>query len=188
MLNETFSMGLASSSLCVSNPSKIDIKLHHKIQNKYVVLLFPKFNLPLMKPLFFTLLVCLISQIGFAQKNNEQQIRNLLDRQVAEWNKGNIEGYMKGYWENDSLVFIGKNGPTYGYESTLARYQKSYPDAVAMGQLTSTVVSMEKLSDKYYFIIGKWHLSRAAGDLSGSYTLLLKKIKGTWVIVVDHSS
>jgi hypothetical protein len=57
-----------------------------------------------------------------------------------------------------------------------------------MGKLTSTIVSMEKLSARYYFVVGKWHLKREMGDLSGSYTLLLQKIKGTWVIIADHSS
>ena len=112
----------------------------------------------------------------------------MLGAQVEQWNKGNIAGYMKGYWENDSLVFIGKSGPTYGYRPTLERYQKSYPDAAHMGKLTSTIVSMKRLAPDHYFIIGKWELKRSAGDIGGSYTLLLKKIKGTWVIVCDHSS
>ena len=115
-------------------------------------------------------------------------IRSMLAAQVTEWNKGNIEGYMHGYWENDSLLFIGSKGPSYGYAGTLARYKKSYPDADHMGTLTSTIVSCKKLSRQYYFVVGKWSLARKAGDVSGSYTLLLRKIKGKWVIVSDHSS
>lgn len=118
----------------------------------------------------------------------EDRIRQMLQAQVAEWNKGNIAGYMKGYWESDSLVFIGKNGPTYGYNATLERYKKSYPNAEKMGKLTSTIISMKRLSKKYYFVVGKWHLERKDGNLQGSYTLLIKKIKGDWVIVNDHSS
>lgn len=136
----------------------------------------------------FTALLFFILHTAKAQNSDEQFIRTLLSAQVTEWNKGNIEGYMKGYWENDSLVFIGKNGPTYGYHATLQRYRKSYPDAEAMGMLTSTIISMKKLSADYYFVIGKWHLARKQGNLSGSYTLLLHKINGEWVIVNDHSS
>jgi len=47
---------------------------------------------------------------------------------------------------------------------------------------------MKKLSTDYYFIVGTWALKRSAGDISGYYTLLLRKINGQWVIVVDHSS
>jgi hypothetical protein len=138
--------------------------------------------------LYTCLLAMMLSLSAFAGSKDEQAIRSMLSAQVTEWNKGHIEGYMKGYWEHDSLLFIGKNGPTYGYTQTLNRYKKSYPDAEKMGKLTSTIVSLSKLSDKYYFVVGKWHLQRTAGNLEGSYTLLLKKIAGQWVIIADHSS
>jgi ketosteroid isomerase-like protein len=112
----------------------------------------------------------------------------MLSAQVVEWNKGHIDGYMKGYWESDSLLFIGSKGPRYGYETTLKRYKEAYPDADHMGSLTSTITSIQKLCPDYYFIVGKWDLKRKAGDVGGSYTLLLRKIKGQWVIVSDHSS
>jgi ketosteroid isomerase-like protein len=139
-----------------------------------------------MKHLLVALLL-LISCAACANRR-EDRIHHMLQAQVVEWNKGNIEGYMKGYWENDSLVFIGKNGPTYGYNATLERYKKSYPNAEKMGKLTSTIISMKRLSKKYYFVVGKWHLERKDGNLQGSYTLLIKKIRGQWVIVNDHSS
>ena len=141
-----------------------------------------------MNRLLVLLAFCLISLGGLAQTKDETAINKMLMAQVDEWNKGNIFGYMKGYWDNDSLVFIGKNGPTYGYKPTLERYLKSYPDAAHMGQLTSTIVSMKKLSEDYYFVIGKWALKRDAGDVGGSYTLLIRKLHGAWVIVCDHSS
>jgi len=130
----------------------------------------------------------LVSATVLAQNKDETAIRKLLSAQVSEWNKGNIEGYMKGYWESDSLIFIGKNGPTYGYVSTLKRYKKAYPDKDAMGKLESTVITVKRLSDNFYFIIGKWALERKAGNLSGSFTLLLQKINDKWVIINDHSS
>jgi ketosteroid isomerase-like protein len=119
---------------------------------------------------------------------DEKAIRNLLAKQVEQWNQGNIAGYMVGYWESDSLVFIGKNGPTYGYSATLERYRKAYPDTAHMGQLTSTVLRVRMLSATWAYVTGRWQLKRSAGDLSGYYTLLLRKMGGKWVIVEDHSS
>lgn len=142
-----------------------------------------------MKRLLLCFVCAIAIQNAYAQADPEvMAIRKLLFMQVTEWNKGNIEGYMKGYWESDSLLFIGSKGPRYGYETTLKRYKEAYPDADHMGKLKSTIVSMDKLSDNCYFIVGKWALERKASDLDGSYTLLLKKIKGKWVIVCDHSS
>jgi len=138
--------------------------------------------------LFCFILLFIVTSLVYAQNKDEQSITKMLAAQVAEWNKGNIEGYMHGYWNNDSLLFIGSKGPRYGYNVTLQRYKEAYPDAAHMGTLTSTVTSMQRLSADYYFIVGMWHLQRSAGDVGGSYTLLLRKIKGVWVIVCDHSS
>jgi hypothetical protein len=141
-----------------------------------------------MKKLFIIIMCCILSTRLFAGNTDEQQIRQILAAQVTEWNKGSIDGYMQGYWENDSLLFIGAKGPRYGYKATLEKYKEAYPDAAHMGTLISTVTSMQRLSAGYYFIVGTWALKRSAGDVSGSYTLLLRKIKGQWVIVCDHSS
>ena len=138
--------------------------------------------------LFIIAVFMLCVSPSFAQSKDEAAIRKMLAAQVTEWNKGSIDGYMKGYWESDSLLFIGSKGPRYGYVPTLERYKQAYPDKAHMGTLTSTVTSMTRLSPDYYFIVGTWALKRDAGDVAGSYTLLFRKIKGQWVIVVDHSS
>ena len=134
------------------------------------------------------LLVIFCSSMCIAQSSNEKAIRELLSEQTKEWNKGNIDGFMKGYWENDSLMFIGKSAVTWGCKKTLDNYKKNYPDTTAMGKLFFDLLVIKPLSAEYYQVVGKWLLKRSIGDLSGHYTLLLKKIKGKWVIVADHSS
>ena len=114
-------------------------------------------------------------------------MRQLLNDQVQSWNRGDIDQFMKTYWQSDSLMFIGKS-VTYGWINTLNNYKKNYPDTTAMGKLSFDIVKMKRLSFQYFYVIGKWHLQRSIGDLSGHYTLLLKKIKDRWVIISDHSS
>lgn len=133
-------------------------------------------------------LVLLLPMIGYGKKKDTDAIRAMLAAQVVEWNKGNIDGYMVGYWNHDSLLFIGSKGPRYGYATTLKKYKEAYPDAAHMGTLTSTISRIQRLSSKYYYVVGSWHLKRDAGDVGGSYTLLLHKIKGKWVVAADHSS
>jgi ketosteroid isomerase-like protein len=123
-----------------------------------------------------------------SQTKIQQQIINVLAEQDEAWNRGDIEGFMQTYWKNDSLMFIGKSGATYGWQNTLNNYKKGYPDTASMGKLHFTLISIQKLSRKYYSVVGKWHLQRTKGDLQGHFTLLLRKIRGKWVIVQDHSS
>jgi hypothetical protein len=134
------------------------------------------------------LLFLVLSVTGFAQSGNEKAIRDILDKQTNAWNQGDIQGFMEGYWKNDSLMFIGKSGVTYGWTNTLNNYKKGYPDTAAMGKLSFNILSVKRLSSKYYSVVGKWHLQRSIGNLSGHFTLLFRKIKKQWVIVADHSS
>ena len=125
---------------------------------------------------------------SFAQNDTEQKIRTILAEQTASWNNGDLVAFMKGYWKNDSLLFVGKNGPTYGYQKTLSNYQKSYPDKTAMGNLAFNILQVQPLSADTWLVLGKWSLTRSIGNLSGHYTLLFKKIDKEWVIIADHSS
>jgi ketosteroid isomerase-like protein len=127
-------------------------------------------------------------QPSFAQNDTEQKIRTILAEQTASWNNGDLVAFMKGYWKNDSLLFVGKNGPTYGYQKTLSNYQKSYPDKTAMGNLAFNILQVKPLSTDTWLVLGKWSLTRSIGNLSGHYTLLFKKIDKEWVIIADHSS
>ena len=144
------------------------------------------------KKSIFTCLIIIIAiangQIATAQTADEVAIRQLLAKQSAGWNRGSIDEYMKGYWQSDSLVFIGKSGPKYGYKTTLENYKKSYPDTASMGKLAFDLLQVKPLSPDYYYILGKWHLQRTVGNVEGYFTLLIRKIKNEWVIVSDHSS
>jgi ketosteroid isomerase-like protein len=132
--------------------------------------------------------VLLVNFKSIAQSTDELSVRRVLNEQTAAWNSGNVDAFMKGYWENDSLMFVGKSGVTYGWKNTLSNYKKNYPDTTAMGKLDFTIISVKRLSFQYFFIVGKWHLKRSIGDLGGHFTLLFKKIKGNWVIITDHTS
>lgn len=123
-----------------------------------------------------------------AQSADEKAIRDVLARQTEAWNRGNLDEFMDGYWKNDSLMFIGKNGVTYGWQNTLDNYKKGYKGPDEMGTLIFTLLRFQRVSREYYYVIGKWELNRKAGDVSGHYTLLWRKIKGKWVIISDHSS
>lgn len=138
----------------------------------------------------FVLITALIfafaSSLG--QTKDELAIRKTLNDQLIAWNNGNLENFMQGYWESDSLKFIGKSGITYGWQQTLKNYKKNYPDTAAMGKLAFKLLEVKSLSKFYFFVIGKWELLRSIGNVSGHFTLLFKKINNRWVIIADHSS
>lgn len=85
-------------------------------------------------------------------------------------------------------MFIGKNGITYGWQKTMDNYKKNYPDTVSMGKLHFELLEVKRLSAMYFFVVGKWHLTRTIGNLSGVFTLLIRNMQNRWFIVADHSS
>lgn len=146
-----------------------------------------------MKKLFFTLMIGIIFQSATIAQNNISEklaITQVLYKQQVAWNNGSIESFMMPYWHSDSLKFISKKGITYGWQNTLDNYKKSYPDTTAMGQLAFEIKSIDVFSKSSAFVIGKWFLKRekSKGDLGGYFSLIFKKIKNKWVIVVDHTS
>jgi hypothetical protein len=133
---------------------------------------------------FFTLISCIL----FSQSKDEKKILSILDNQTKAWNTGDLEKFMIGYLESDSLMYIGKSGVTYGYDATLKSYKKNYAGPEKMGKLTFEILHLKKLGHKHYLVVGRWSLKRTAGDVGGYYTLTFEKQKGQWVVIADHSS
>jgi len=111
---------------------------------------------------------------------------NTAQRQA--WNRGDVDGFMQGYWKSDSLMFVGKTAPVYGWQTTLDNYKKHYPDKAAMGQLAFTVIKLDLLDPQNAFMLGGWHLTRTGCDIGGYFTLWFRKIGGEWKVVCDHTS
>ncbi len=135
-------------------------------------------------------ITCLnFTTFGQKQQRDIQQVRAILARQEKAWNQGQIDEFMVGYWPSDSLMYMGKSGIKYGYNTTLSNYKKNYPDRAAMGALTFNLKKVEPLSRKVIFVVGSWHLARPQiGDIGGYFSLIFRKIHGQWYITSDHSS
>jgi ketosteroid isomerase-like protein len=135
-------------------------------------------------------LILFINIPTFAQTDVEAKnaILSIMHNQQKAWNEGEIENFMIGYWQSDSLQFIGSSGIQLGWQKTLANYKKSYPNVAAMGKLEFSEIQIKILSDTKAFVIGRWKLTREKDQPKGFFTLLWEKKNGNWVITVDHSS
>ena len=137
-----------------------------------------------MKTLIFLIIISLHFNLN---TKVETTIKEKLMNQVDCWNNGDLECFMRDYWKSDKLLFIGKSGLTYGWKNTLSNYKKNYPSRKEMGKLNLELIEVKKLDKRHYFTVGKWHLARDLGDLSGHFSLVWEKIDDDWVIIADHS-
>jgi hypothetical protein len=141
-----------------------------------------------MRKTFLTLFILFFSIVVFSQKKDEREILAILENQTKAWNNGDLDRFMIGYLKSDSLMYIGKAGVTYGYNATLDRYKKNYAGPDNMGKLRFDILHLKPLGPNYYMVVGKWYLTRKAGDVGGHYTLIFEKQHGEWLIIADHSS
>ena len=92
---------------------------------------------------------------------------------VAAWNSGDLDAFMKTYWNSPKTVFAGSSGVFKGWKAVLGRYKRTYPDRAAMGHTTFTALEITELAPDAALATGHWHLKRANGDLGGVFTLVL---------------
>lgn len=137
--------------------------------------------------LFITITALTLNAQNISVKNH-YEIASVLSRQQKCWNTGDIEGYMSGYWESDSLKFITKTGVTIGWKKTMEMYKKHYPSKEVMGTLIFDEVDMIQMNAVTVFVMGRWNLHKTNETVSGRFTLVVKKIAGKWKIIIDHSS
>jgi hypothetical protein len=137
------------------------------------------------------IIVVIIAYITISCNTNtiseNDAIMEVMNAQEQAWSDGNLEDFMKGYWQSDSLMFVGKNGIKYGWKTTLDNYKKSYPDKAAMGKLEFDVIKL-KVNGYSAFMLGKWSLIRENDNPNGYFDLYWKKLDGKWVITIDHTS
>jgi beta-aspartyl-peptidase (threonine type) len=120
--------------------------------------------------------------------DNEAAIRSVLTQQQMAWNRGEVREFLNGYWRSPELTFSGSGGTTRGWDDVLARYQKNYPDAAAMGKLQFSDLQFRFLGEDAAVMLGKWHLTREKDELGGVFTLVWKKFPEGWRIIHDHTS
>lgn len=139
----------------------------------------------------FFLLILLCTVGALAQSKDEKakaDIRKVMDDQSAAWNRGDIDGFMRGYWNSPELKFVSGTNVTRGWQPTLERYKRNYDSRAKMGVLTFSDLEITVLSKDSAVVLGSWALQRETDKPGGKFTLIFRKFKDGWRIVHDHTS
>jgi len=116
------------------------------------------------------------------------EISDLLLQQVKDWNRGDIDAFMKPYWNSEQLTFSSGGKVTRGYSNTLNGYKQKYPDAKTMGTLNFEQLEFQTLGKDAMQVLGIWKLARDNQPLKGRFTLVLRRFPDGWKIIHDHTS
>ncbi len=117
-------------------------------------------------------------------------ILDLLTRQAADWNRGDLDAFASGYKNSPDILFLGST-VQHGYAGMLAGYKAHYPTRAAMGTLSFSQLAVQPLDERFATATGHFHLQRTAaggGDANGYFLLVLEKTAGGWKIVRDDTT
>ncbi|HVG32937.1 MAG TPA: nuclear transport factor 2 family protein [Pyrinomonadaceae bacterium] len=117
-----------------------------------------------------------------------REVRAVLDAQVAAWNRGDIDGFMEGYWQSPETVFVSGDSLTRGWQTVLDRYKKSYDSREKMGTLSFLEIDIKALGPRTVIATGRWQLMRVADTPHGRFTLIFRRTPEGWRITHDHTS
>ena len=140
-----------------------------------------------MRALFLSLLL-LAAPAGASPGADRAAILKVVSQMEGAWNHGDFPGYMAGFKKPD-VVFISGGKFQDGWQGTLDHYVHDYGgSAERRGQLHFYNMKVEMLSSEAAMLIGQYRLVRGSRVTEGVNTRLFHKIKGRWLITMNHVS
>ncbi|HEX4577992.1 MAG TPA: nuclear transport factor 2 family protein [Edaphobacter sp.] len=141
---------------------------------------------------FLASIVLVVPSVLFAQNATPQAkaIRAVLDKQVVDWNRGDLEAFATGYKNSPDILFIGTK-ISRGYDQMLASYRTNYSSKEKMGTLSFTGLEVQPLDERFATVTGIFHLERTAaggGNAEGHFMLVVEKTPSGWKIVRDDTT
>ena len=104
------------------------------------------------------------------------------------WNSGDFRGYMAGF-KNPDVVFVSGGKFQEGWQGTLDHYVRDYGgSAERRGRLHFYNMKVDLLAPDAAMLVGQYRLERGPRVTEGVNTRLFRKIKGTWLITMNHVS
>ncbi len=143
-----------------------------------------------MRSLWLIALILFAAPLALPAQAPDAAIRAVLDRQTADWNRGDIEAFAAGYKNSPDILFMGRT-IQHGYAEMLARYKRTYPTPARMGTLSFSRLEVQPLDASFATVTGLYHLERSTengGNADGYYLLVMEKTPQGWKIVRDDTT
>ena len=141
---------------------------------------------------FLAAIVLVVPSLLYAQiaTPEARAIRAVLDKQVADWNRGDLDAFAAGYKNAPDILFIGSK-ISRGYAQMLDTYRKNYGTKEQMGMLNFSDLEVQPLDERFATVTGHFHLERTAaggGNSDGHFLLVFEKTPDGWKVVRDDTT
>lgn len=120
--------------------------------------------------------------------DESQHIRTLFESGCAAWNRGDVDGYLAGYWHSDKVRWVSEGQVSYGIDAIASTFKTRFNTPENMGQLEVTNLEIQILGESDSLVFGEWIQTTHTARHHGVFTVHVKKMDGKWRMVSDHSS
>ncbi len=120
--------------------------------------------------------------------DDHQRILALFESSCAAWNRGDIDGYLAGYWRSDKVRWVSEGIVQYGFDAIASACKARFSSPDNMGRLEVADLEIQLLGEDDALVFGAWTQTTRMASHHGVFTVHTKKIDGEWLIVSDHSS
>ena len=119
-----------------------------------------------------------------------QEIAALLQRSAADWNRGDLAGFMSDYARDSLTSYMAGGHVQYGWQPLYDRYQANYfAPGKSRDSLSFDELHVRVLTSDLAYGTARFKLSRRDSVVaSGPFTLVLQKQGDRWRILHDHTS
>ena len=117
-------------------------------------------------------------------------IHAVLDKQVVDWNRGDLEAFANGYKNSPDILFMGSK-ISRGYAQMMDRYRKGFSTREKMGTISFTGLEVQPLDERFATVTGNFHLERTpagGGNADGYFLLVFEKTPAGWKIIRDDTT
>jgi len=145
-----------------------------------------------MNRLSLVLLLCmpLAATAQAAPAAEVEAITSVLNKSVADWNRGDLDAFATSYKNSPDIIFMGRT-VQHGYAQMLGRYKTAYPAPAAMGTLSFTQLAVQTLDARFATVTGNFHLERTpagGGNADGYFLLVVESTPAGWKIIRDSTT
>jgi uncharacterized protein (TIGR02246 family) len=121
------------------------------------------------------------------------ELEAMLRRSAADWNRGDLDGFMSDYLAGDSTTYIGGRGLVRGPAAIRPSYARLFTGEVQRDSLSFVILDVDPVAPNVANLIAQYVLTRRVGGRDsvtarGPTSLLVRRVDGRWRIVHDHSS
>jgi ketosteroid isomerase-like protein len=112
-----------------------------------------------------------------------------LNRSAADWNRGDLDGFLSDYAAESTTTFVDGRRARHGIDFIRRNYAPWFAPNARRDSLRFDAVEVRPLTSTLVLVTARFLLERGGAiTRSGPFTLVMERKPQGWKIIHDHSS